>query len=128
MKRGKKSTLESPHEHERSFTVQLDKYNNAFGISADTLRHLAAGYNVSPEAVLVRAVTMWAQAAIPDLNLDEPTLLPEQIKMLEQLKTNTTLNPVEQHTSLAQAFKSIYEGKGIQDENAKHIPRNGGHT
>jgi hypothetical protein len=57
-----------------SFTIALDEHNSAFGISAETLRQLAASYNVTPEALITRAVTMWAQAVIPDLDLDSPSL------------------------------------------------------
>lgn len=122
------NTLGSASVDTNIFTIELDQYNSAFGISADTLRQLAASYNVTPEALIVRAVTMWAQAAIPDLDLDAPSLTPEQIKLLAQRQQSADAHANQLQPTLAEAFKKLLEGTGDQHENAESGPRHGGHS
>lgn len=122
------NTLGSASVDTSTFTIELDQYNSAFGISADTLRHLAASYNVTPEALIVRAVTMWAQAAIPDLDLDSPSLTPAQIKLLTTRQQHADAHANKPQPTLAEAFKKLLEGTGDQHANAESSPRNGGHS
>lgn len=110
------------------FKIELDEYNSAFGISAETLRILAASYSVTPEALINRALTMWAQAVIPDLDLDIPTLTPDQIKFLEQRQQLADVKTNQPKQTLAEAFKKLLEGAGEHHDNAKSSPRNGGHS
>jgi hypothetical protein len=110
-----------------SFKIELDQYNSAFGISADTLRLLAASYNVTPEALITRAVTMWAQAVIPDLDLDSPALTPAQIELLHQRQQTADATTNQPQQTLADAFKKLLEGKGENHENESD-PRDGGHS
>lgn len=110
-----------------SFKIELDQYNSAFGISAETLFLLAASYNVTPETLINRAVTMWAQAVIPGLDLDTPYLIPEQIKFLEQPRQLADVKTFQPLQTLAEAFKKLLEGKETNHENAESSPRNGGH-
>lgn len=110
------------------FKIELEQYNSAFGISAETLRVLAASYNVTPEALINRALTMWAQAVIPDLDLDTPTLTPDQIKFLEQRQQRADDKTTQPKQTLAEAFKQLLEGAGENHDNAKSSPRNGGHS
>lgn len=111
-----------------TFKIELDQYNSAFGISADTLRLLAASYNVTPEALITRAVTMWAQAVIPDLDLDSPALTPEQIELLAQRQQSADAHANQPQQTLADAFKTLLEGTGENHENAESSPRDGGHS
>jgi hypothetical protein len=111
-----------------SFTIALDEHNSAFGISAETLRQLAASYNVTPEALITRAVTMWAQAVIPDLDLDSPSLTPAQIELLAQRQQTADAHTNQPQQTLADAFKKLLEGKGEQHGNAESSPRDGGHS
>lgn len=109
------------------FKIELDQCNSAFGISADTLRLLAASYNVTPEALITRAVTMWAQAVIPDLDLDSPSLSPAQIELLHQRQQTADANTTQPQQTLADAFKKLLEGTGENHENADPRPRDGRH-
>jgi len=111
-----------------TFEITLDEHNSVFGISADTLRLLAASYNVTPEALITRAVTMWAKAVIPDLDLDSPTLTPAQIELLAQRQHTADANANQPQKTLADAFKKLLEGKGENHENAESSPRDGGHS
>lgn len=111
-----------------TFKIELDEHNSAFGISAETLRLLAASYNVTPEALIIRAMTMWAQAVIPDLDLDSPSLTPEQINLLVQRQHTADAHANQPQQTLADAFKKLLEGKGNQHENAESNPRDGGHS
>jgi hypothetical protein len=111
-----------------TFKIELDEHNSAFGISAETLRLLAASYNVTPEALITRAVTMWAQAVIPDLDLDSPSLTPAQIKLLAQRQHIADAHANQPQQTLADAFKKLLEGTGDQHENAESSPRDGGHS
>lgn len=110
------------------FKIELDEHNSAFGISAETLRLLAASYNVTPEALITRAVTMWAKAVIPDLDLDSPSLTPAQIELLAQRQHSADAHATQPQQTLADAFKKLLEGKGNQHENAESSPRDGGHS
>jgi hypothetical protein len=111
-----------------TFKIELDQHNSAFGISADTLRRLAASYNITPEALITRAVTMWAQAVIPDLDLDSPSLTPEQIEFLAQRQQTADAHANQPKQTLADAFRKLLEGTGDQHENAESSPRDGGHS
>lgn len=111
-----------------TFNIELDEHNSAFGISAETLRLLAASYNVTPEALIIRAVTMWAQAVIPDLDLDSPSLTPDQIRLLAQHQHTADAISTQPQKTLADAFKKLLEGTGDQHEHAKSSPRDGGHS
>lgn len=111
-----------------SFKIELDQYNSAFGISADTLRLLAASYNVTPEALITRAVTMWARAVIPDLDLDSPSLTTAQIELLNQRQQTADAYAMQPQQTLADAFKKLLEGTGENHENAESSPRDGGHS
>ena len=111
-----------------TFKIELDQHNSAFGISAETLRTLAASYNVTPEALITRAVTMWAQAVIPDLDLDSPSLTVEQIEFLAQHQQSADAQKNQPQQTLAEAFKKLLEGKGDQHENAESSPRDGRHS
>lgn len=111
-----------------AFKIELDEHNSVFGISAETLRLLAASYNVTPEVLITRAVTMWAQAVIPDLDLDSPSLTPEQIELLNQRQQTADANTNQPQQTLADAFKKLLEGIGDQHENAESSPRDGGHS
>lgn len=110
-----------------TFNITLDEHNSAYGISAETLRLLAASYNVTPEALITRAVTMWAQAVIPDLDLDSPSLTPAQIELLAQRQHSADAYANQPQQTLADAFKKLLEGKGDQHENAESSPRDGRH-
>lgn len=111
-----------------TFIIELDEHNSAFGISAETLRLLAASYNVTPEALIIRAVTMWAHAVIPDLDLDSPSLTPDQIRLLAQHRHTADAISTQPQKTLADAFKKLLEGTGDQHEDAKSSPRDGGHS
>lgn len=111
-----------------TFKIELDQYNSAFGISAETLRLLAASYNVTPEALITRAVTMWAQAVIPDLDLDSPSLTTAQIELLNQRRQSADAHTNQPQQTLADVFKKLLEGTGENHENAKSDPRDGGHS
>lgn len=110
------------------FKIELDEHNSAFGISAETLRLLAASYNITPEALITRAVTMWAQAVIPDLDLDSPSLTTEQIEFLAQRQQSADAHANQPQQTLAAAFRKLLEGTGDQHENAESSPRDGGHS
>jgi hypothetical protein len=111
-----------------TFNIELDQHNSAFGISAETLRQLAASYNVTPEALITRAVTMWAQAVIPDFDLDSPSLTTEQIEFLAQRQRSADANTTQPQPTLAEAFKKLLEGTGDHHENAESRPRDGRHS
>ena len=106
------------------FVVELEAVNSAFGISADTLHQLAQSYNVPPERLLVRAITMLALADIPGLDLDAPTLSTEQQQYLKQRQKQ---NPGASTTTLNEAFKRLFEGTGHDHENAESQPLYGRH-
>jgi hypothetical protein len=118
----------SSTDQENSFTVNLEPVNSAFGISADTLRAMAASYGITPEAMLVRAATTWAQADIPDFDLDTPELTPDQLEQLKQRRTNRDASTTSQPPTLADAFKRLIGGSGENHENEKSSPRDGGHS
>jgi hypothetical protein len=115
-------------DQDNSFTITLEQVNSVFGISADTLRALADSHGITPEALLVRAATTWAQADIPDLDLDAPVLTAEQIEHLNQRRISRDASTTSQPTTLADAFKRLIEGTGDNHENEKSNPRNGGHN
>lgn len=118
----------SSTDQENSFTINLEPVNSAFGISADTLRALADSYGITPEAMLVRAATTWAQADIPDLDLDAPELSAEQTEHLKQRRISRDASTTSQPPTLADAFKRLIEGSGENHENDKSSPRHGGHN
>ncbi|UTY55849.1 hypothetical protein [Massilia sp. erpn] len=118
----------SSTDQENSFTVTLEQVNSAFGISADTLRALAASHGITPEALLVRAATAWAQADIPDFDLDTPELTPAQNEYLKQRENSRAATTTSQPPTLTDAFKRFSEGPGDNHENARPNPRNGGHN
>ena len=124
----KENQLGSTSVYANSFKIELDEHNSAFGISANTLRLLAASYNVTPEALIIRAVTMWAQAVIPDFDLDSPSLTPEQINLLVQRQHTADALANQPQQTLADAFKKLLEGNGDQPENAESLPRDGRHS
>ena len=129
MTEGKQETvLGSASMDAGTFTIALGEHNSVFGISADTLRMLAASYNVTPEALIIRAVTMWAQAVIPDLDLDSPSLTAAQIELLAQRQHAADAYANRPTQTLAEAFKQLLEGTGDQHENAESSPRHGGHS
>lgn len=72
---------------DEQFTFALEDINSIFGISADTLRAIAHGHGVPVEQVVVRALTLYARAEIPDLDLDSPALSPEQVQALADRRT-----------------------------------------
>lgn len=117
----------SSSDRENSFTVQLEPINSVFGISADTWRTLAASYNITPEALLKRAATVFAQADIPGLDLDSPELSAEQIEYLNQRRIAYDASTNSQQPTLAETFKRLIEGTGDNHENEIR-PRDGGHT
>lgn len=117
----------SSTDQENSFTVNLEQVNSAFGISADTLRALADSYGITPEAMLVRAATTWAQADIPDLDLDTPALSAEQLDHLKQRRISRDASTTSQQQTLADTFKRLIEGSGDPHEN-ESSPRHGGHN
>ena len=127
---------ESKHEHTLGstsvdagiFTIELERYNSAFGISAETLRLLAASYKVTPEALIGRALTMWAKAVIPDLDLDSPALTSAQIEFLTQHQRRADDSNKHPQQTLAESFKKLLEGQGENHENAESSPRDGGHS
>lgn len=118
----------SSTDQDNSFTVTLEQVNSAFGISADTLRALASSYGITPEAMLVRAATTWAQADIPDFDLDTPELTPAQVEHLNQRRNSHDASTTSQPTTLAEAFTRLIEGSGDNHENEKSSPRDGGHN
>lgn len=118
----------SSTDQENSFTVTLEQVNSAFGISADTLRALAASYGITPEAMLVRAATTWAQVDIPDFDLDTPELTPAQIEHLEQRRNSNDASTTTQPQSLAEAFARLIEGTGENHENDQSLARDGRHN
>ncbi|CAN7645151.1 hypothetical protein [Massilia sp. LjRoot122] len=124
----KKELGSSSADKENSFTVTLEPVNSAFGISSSTLRALAASYGITPEAMLVRAATTWAQADIPDLDLDSPELSADQVEHLKQRRITYDASTTSQPPTLADAFKRLVEGSGDKHENEKSSPRNGGHN
>lgn len=115
-------------DDDQSFTVTLEQFNSAFGISADTLRALAASHNVTPQALMIRAITMWAQADIPDLDLDAPELTSAQIKRLAQRRQLANAASISPPQTLAQTFKQLLEGTGDHHENDQSSPHNGGRS
>lgn len=123
----KQELVSSSSDQENSFTVTLDSVNSAFGISADTLRALADSHGITPEAMLVRAATTWAQADIPDFDLDAPELTPAQVEHLKQRRISHDVTTTNQPTSLAEAFTRLIGGSGENHEN-ESSPRNGGHN
>jgi hypothetical protein len=118
----------SSTDKENSFTVTLESINSAFGISADTLRAMANSYGITPEAMLVRAATTWAQADIPDFDLDSPELTLAQLEHLNQRRASNDALATSQPTTLAEAFKRLLGGTGENHENEKSSPRNGRHN
>lgn len=119
----------SSTDKENSFTVTLESINSVFGISADTLRAMADSYGITPEAMLVRAATTWAQADIPDFDLDSPELTPAQVEHLNQRRASYDASTTSQPTSLAEAFKRLLGGTGDNHENdEKSVPRDGRHN
>jgi hypothetical protein len=118
----------SSTDQENSFTVTLESINSAFGISADTLRAMADSYGITPEAMLVRAATTWAQADIPDFDLDSTELTPAQVEHLSQRRASYDALATSQPTTLAEAFKRLLGGTGDNHANEKSSPRNGGHN
>jgi hypothetical protein len=118
--------IQTPDEQPSSarFVVELEAVNSAFGISADTLNQLAQSYGVSPERLLVRAITMLALADIPGLDLDAPQLSPDQQQFLKQRREQ---HPGASTTSLNEAFKRLFEGTGHDHENAESQPLYGRH-
>lgn len=129
MTEGKQENKLGSTSVDNSFRIELDEHNSAFGISAETLRLLAASYNVTPEALITRAVTMWAKAVIPDLDLDSPSLTPAQIELLAQRQHAADAHANQPQQTLADAFKKLLEGTGENHENAEsRTPRDGGHS
>lgn len=128
MTEGKQENKLGSTSVDNSFNIELDEHNSAFGISAETLRLLAASYNVTPEALITRAVTMWAKAVIPDLDLDSPSLTPAQIELLAQRQRTADAHANQPQQTLADAFKKLLEGTGDQHENAESRPRDGRHS
>ena len=124
----KQELVSSSSDQENSFTVTLDSINSAFGISADTLRALADSHGITPEAMLVRAATTWAQADIPDFDLDAPELTSAQVEYLKQRRISHDVTTTNQPASLAEAFTRLIGGSGKNHENEKSSPRNGGHN
>jgi hypothetical protein len=124
----KQELVSSSSDKENSFTVTLESINSAFGISADTLRAMAKSYGITPEAMLVRAATVWAQVDIPDFDLDSPELTPGQVEHLNQRRASYDALATSQPTTLADAFKRLLGGTGDNHENEKSSPRNGGHN
>jgi len=125
----KPELVSSSTDQENRFTVTLDEVNSVFGISAETLKVLAASHGISPESLLVRAATTWALADIPDFDLDVPQLTAAQVEFLQQRRTAVEASDAaatSQPTTLIDTFKRLFEG-GQNHENAKSIPRNGGH-
>jgi hypothetical protein len=115
-----------PAGPETIFTFKLDEVNNAFGISANTLRALADSYGVTPEQIVIRVLTEWAKKEIPDLNLDEPELTTQQ-KM--SLLTNSLLHSKpQQTTSLQKAFNQLLEDQGDRNVSNQLEPPDGGHN
>lgn len=119
----------SSTDQENSFNVKLEPINSAFGISADTLRALASSHSITPEALLVRAATMYAQADIPNFDLDAPVLSTEQTQYLEQRRLTRDAQSTSQQLTLAETFKRLIEGSGENHANdAESVPRNGRHS
>lgn len=106
-------------------TVTMEQFNSAFGISAETLHALANSYGVSAEQLIVRAVTMWAKADIPDLDLDSPRLTDAQFEFLAK-RRQAQIDQTSQ--TLQETFNRLFEGKGDPHENAELTPRNGGNS
>lgn len=109
-------------------TITMEKFNSAFGISAETLRALAESYGITPEALIVRAVTMWAKADIPDLDLDSPRLTEQQFEFLANRRRHLDANQSQPQQSLHEAFTRLFEGMGESHENAELSSRNGGNS
>lgn len=110
------------------FTITMEKFNSAFGISADTLRALADSYGTTPEALVIRAVTMWARADIPDLDLDSPRLTEAQFEFLANRRRHLDAGQNQPLQSLQETFKRLFEGMGDSHENAELSSRNGGNS
>jgi hypothetical protein len=124
----KPELVSSSTDQGNSFTVTLEPINSAFGISADTLRAMADSYGITPEAMLVRAATMCAQADIPDFDLDAPELTPAQFEHLNQRRASLDASTTSQPPTLAEAFIRLLGGSGENHENEKSNPRDGGHN
>lgn len=92
--------------------VTLATVNSVFGISGDTLRAIAASYGVTEEQIIQRALTHWAKAEIPDLDLDAPIMTAEQLRALkERRKKIDSAN--HDNVSLLEMFKSEIQKQGV---------------
>lgn len=126
-KPGTQASPPAPQNLPDQFTITLETINSAFGISADTLRAIAASHGVTEEQIIVRALTQWAKTEIPDLDLDSPTLTAAQLKMLLERRTSRDASKNQPSTSLHEMFKTITQEQGEQNENANPVPDNGEH-
>lgn len=124
----KAETKSKSVDKDLSFSVTMEQFNSVFGISADTLRALADSYNTTPERLIIRALTLWAKADIPDLDLDSPSLTPAQIDYLAQRRNDLAAQNDTPPQSLQEMFKKLFEGTGDKHEDAESSPRNGGHS
>jgi hypothetical protein len=123
---GEPALMSSSEDKAGTFTINLEQVNSVFGISAETLRTLADSYGMTPEALLVRAITVWEKAEIPDLDLDSPELTPSQIAYLQQRRSDYDALSTSQPTTLEETFKRLIEGTGDKHAHEKSGPRNGG--
>lgn len=116
------------HTPSEQFTFTLENINSAFGISADTLRALAASYGVKEEEIVIRALTIWAKSEIPDLDLDSPVLSESQLKQLAARRELLDSIKNQPLPSLREIFKQLEGDKGANNESAKLVSRDGGDT
>jgi replicative DNA helicase len=100
----------------KTFTITLEDINSAFGISAETLTAIANSYGVTEEQIIMRALTQWAKAEIPDLDLDAPHLSQEQLNTL--LERRRQLGDAKEANSLSlhDMFRHMARTQGAADD------------
>lgn len=115
---------------DEEFRFTLEPINSAFGISADTLKAIAQSYGITPERIIIRALTQLAKVEIPDLDLDEPLLSDTQLEALRirRLWIDGDRENKRYRPSLLEQFKEHLRVHGEPDENPEEPrPRTGEH-
>jgi replicative DNA helicase len=100
----------------KSFTITLEDINSAFGISAETLTAIANSYGVPEEQIIMRALTQWAKAEIPDLDLDAPHLSQEQFNTLLERRRKLGDSKDANSLSLHDMFTQMARAQGASDD------------
>ena len=110
---------------DEEFRFTLESINSAFGISAETLKAIAASYDVPVDRIIRRAVTQLALVEIPDLDLDDPFLSPVQTEALRLRRNSVDEEHLLKSTgpSLLKVFTAhMQDHEGGNDETTDSVP------